>query len=113
MYEEKRNFPRFNTHISMGLMIAGHAHQNFGYIENLSAGGMGVVTLDYMEPGTQISGSFFLPETLEKVNAVATVVHAKKSVEMIYYHGLRFDFLRDRDRVMLHQFLNRETLRAS
>lgn len=106
MFEEKRSSPRVSTHIPLELMLTGEHQQHFGYIENISAGGMGVVSLEFFVPGTQISSGFYLPHMTERVRPIASVVHSQKGADMIYYHGLRFDYLVDGDRRSLNDFLS-------
>ena len=98
MISERRAKPRVNTHLVIKLIDKRDMKQYFGYIEDLSEGGMGIAALDSLLSGTQASTLFFLPELSIKLLPVATVVYAKKKADMLNYYGLRFYYNSQADR---------------
>jgi hypothetical protein len=107
MFEEKRVFPRVDTHISAGMILPDSEQQQFGYIENMSEDGIGIVSLEYIRPGTRISAGFFLPDQNDKISTTATMVHIQKNMGMVYYYGFQFEYLRESDREMLRQYISK------
>jgi c-di-GMP-binding flagellar brake protein YcgR len=105
MFEEKRIFPRVDTHISTGMILPDSEQQQFGYIENISEDGIGIVSLAYIRPGTRISAGFFLPDRDDKISTTATVIHIQKNMGMVYYYGFQFEYLRESDRELLREFV--------
>jgi hypothetical protein len=109
MPDEKRIFPRIDTHISTGMILPDSEQQQFGYIENMSEDGMGIVSLEYIRPGTRISAGFYLPDQNDKISTTATMVHIQKNMGMVYYYGFQFEYLRESDREMLREFITKNS----
>jgi len=76
------------------MILPDSEQQQFGYIENVSEGGMGIVSLEYIRPGTRISAGFYLPGQNDKISTTATMVHIQKNMGMVYYYGFQFEYLR-------------------
>lgn len=106
MAGEKRNQPRVNTHIVLEMAVSGENKHYFGYIENLSEGGMGIVSLEPLPLGTRVTSGFYLSDDADKLSPIASLVHSQFGSDTLYYHGFKFEFLRDRDKETLTRFVH-------
>lgn len=101
---EKRRRDRVYTHLVVQ-MTNGKQHF-YGYIENISAGGLGLVSMDYIEPHTKLICSFFLGDE-ERLNPSGTVIYIRKSVDIVYRYGIRFDAIGRWERRLIEEFTGR------
>ncbi|NLW46732.1 MAG: PilZ domain-containing protein [Firmicutes bacterium] len=91
MITEKRKAPRINSHIVVEMNLPGQFPKHCGYIENLSERGMGVISLDPFQPGDQLSISFILPGTIDRIMTVASIVRTQPSMGMLNYYAFTFE----------------------
>jgi hypothetical protein len=97
MPDERRRFPRVETHIVIKLVDKFTRTEHLGYIENISEGGLGVVSLDFITAGSHIIATFFLPEITHKLTPQGYVVHSRKGAELAHYYGICFRVLSKED----------------
>ncbi|HEY8463834.1 MAG TPA: PilZ domain-containing protein [Bacillota bacterium] len=106
---EKRKKLRIKTHSAAKLVSSTQLKLIYGYLDNLSEDGMGIMSPEWLAPGSRFTCGFFLKDGTEKVNTIATLVHTSKGIDSIYYHGFRFDYISSLDRQAVADFINRET----
>ncbi len=106
--QERRIHKRINVHIVLEMNFLGEKKNYYGYIENISEGGMCVVSLEPIELGAKVTSGFYISDFADKLNPIASVVHTRVGEDTLYYHGLRFEYMRERDREALNQFLSNQ-----
>jgi c-di-GMP-binding flagellar brake protein YcgR len=104
MYQEKRTVPRVNTHIVTEISIPGKQGRFCGYIENLSEKGMGVLSMDTLEKGSQILSAFFLHGE-RKIHSTASVVNSQDRNYNLFYYSFCFNDLSEPDREAIYQYI--------
>ncbi|HBE80097.1 MAG TPA: hypothetical protein DDW65_20290 [Firmicutes bacterium] len=125
MYSEKRKQVRVNTYFPTEMTVLDSAERlhdyfaelreeqpNFhnepprqlcGYVENVSEGGLGVVTLDSLLSGAKIISKFGPVET---IMLTPTVVLAFARCEgYLHHYGFQFFQLTEDERVILKKFI--------
>ncbi|HYH02799.1 MAG TPA: PilZ domain-containing protein [Bacillota bacterium] len=105
---EKRNKVRIKTHSAAKLVSSIQLQRVYGYLDNLSEDGMGIITPDLITPGARFTCGFFLGDSTQKVNTVATMVHVQKGLNSVYYYGFRFDYISSDDRKTVSEYVNQE-----
>lgn len=102
---EKRQNPRVDTHIVAEMKVYDDSERLCAYIENLSEKGMGIISMDTFEKGTQLHSKFFIPGTVTKVSPKASVLNSKNTAQNIYYHSLYFDSISSAEREAINQYI--------
>lgn len=106
MDQEKRTVPRVNTHIVTEISIPGKPARFCGYIENLSEKGMGVLSMDTLEKGSQVLSDFFLHGE-RKIHSSASLVNSQGRNYNLFYYSFRFNDLSENDREAISQYIYR------
>jgi hypothetical protein len=110
MQDERRRFPRVDTHIVIKLVNRFTQTEHLGYIENISEGGLGVAALDTFAAGSQFGTVFFLPENSRKLTPQAYIVHIRKGTELAQYYGLCFRSLSETEQNAIADFTRQEMM---
>ncbi len=105
MFTEKRKAPRTNSHIVVQMNLPGEFPKYCGYIENLSEGGIGVLTLDTFQVGTQLNISFVIPGTIDRVTTLATIVRNEAGMGMLNYYAFTFGNISQTDCQKITRFI--------
>lgn len=113
MMFEKRKSPRLSTHIVAKMSESQELQSFYGYIENLSESGLGIVSMDLLKPVSRLTCSFFLDGISQKINVIASLIHTRKDVDMVYYYGFRFDYLSQNDHETIRNYIGKEYPKAS
>lgn len=95
---EPRRSPR--KHPRVRLVTQAEA-TSLGHTENISEGGMLMVTRDTFEPDTEVMFRFNLPSG-RSIHGKGVVIHAKRKVHM----GIRFLELKESDRRVIAEFVH-------
>lgn len=130
MYTEKRGQSRVNTHIPAEIIVKDtkerlhgffsglreehgewvHACQDdqnprilWGYMENISQGGMGVSSLDTLLPGTKVMAVIGPIET-QSISASAFLVFSRMD-NPLYYYGFQFAVLSREEQQSVKQLI--------
>jgi c-di-GMP-binding flagellar brake protein YcgR len=106
---EKRQMVRIKTHSAVKLVSSIELKLIYGYLDNLSVSGMGIISPEAIMSGSRFTCGFFLGSAADKINTIATLVHAEKGNDPINYYGFRFDYISETDRRMLSVFVERES----
>jgi hypothetical protein len=104
---EKRNSPRIDSHIPLTMLSRERMEQYYGYIQNISETGLGVVTFDRLFPSSILACGFQLNNNMDPINLTATVAHGRQDAGMNYY-GFHFDYLNPRDLTAIQEFIARQ-----
>jgi hypothetical protein len=111
MQDERRRFPRVDTHIVVKMVNKFTQTEHLGYIENISEGGIGVVSMDSLPSGSQLATIFFLPEIARKLTPHGYVVYSRKGTELANYYGICFRSLPETDQSIITGFIRDRILR--
>lgn len=106
--DERRIGPRVTMHSIAKISDSDPTNYDdyYGYIENLSAFGIGVVSPDVIPEGVKMECTFFMEGIARKLSPVATVVHTRATEETkSYYYGFRFDEISESDRVAIMDYI--------
>jgi hypothetical protein len=125
VYSEKRNQVRVNTYFPAEMTIldtAERLHEYFaelreeqpnfhnkpprqlcGYVENVSEGGLGVVTLDSLLSGARVISKFGPVETIMLTSTVVLVF--ARCEGYLHHYGFQFLRLPEDERVILKKFI--------
>lgn len=111
MVEEKRRMTRVNTHLVTRMTTVGRdlneSRHYYGYIENISEGGIKIASLDLIGPETRLSCTFYLNPDEMKLNPLGTLVYRNTAVDMVYYFGFRFDYISAREKRLIEEFIQK------
>jgi hypothetical protein len=102
---EKRKTVRIKTHSAVKLVSSRGLKLIYGYLDNISESGMGVVSLEQIMPGSRFTCGFFLGNATDKINTIATLVHGEQGNDLINYYGFRFDYISPTDHQMISVFV--------
>lgn len=105
---EKRKTIRMKTHSAVKLVSSRGLKLFYGYLDNISEAGMGIVSPEQIIPGSRFTCGFFLGDNRDKINAIATMVHDAKGNGSINYYGFRFDYISATDHQMISAFVDTE-----
>jgi hypothetical protein len=75
----------------------------YGYIENLSEGGIGVISLDPLLPGAQVVSNFGPSET-QIISPSASLVYSRIN-GYFHYYGFKFTMLGEKEQMLLKGFI--------
>ncbi|MGE5581888.1 MAG: PilZ domain-containing protein [Bacillota bacterium] len=103
MERDRRKENRASTHIVTEIAIEGQFPKCYGYIENLSKDGMGVISLDNFNPGEKVISSFYLIP--DQISPKASLVHTQKGDCNLYYYGFKFDSLTENESQAIDRYL--------
>jgi hypothetical protein len=110
MDQDFRKESRLNTHIVTELATQGSIHNYCGYIENLSKEGIGILSLDTLKLGEKVTSSFYLTGVSVKISPNATVIHSEKGAYNLFYYGLKFDDLTEKESKAIEEFMAENNL---
>lgn len=110
---EKRNNIRIKTHSAAKLVSSIQLKRFYGYLDNLSENGMGIISPDKVLLGSRFTCGFFLGDSTEKINTIATVVRVQEGNESVRYYGLRFDYISTEDRRAVSDFIAKESMKST
>lgn len=96
---EKRRIPRKHPRVPLVTEVEA---VSVGRTENLSAGGLLVVTRETLEPQTHVTVRFTLPPK-QRIETTGIVVHSLPQVSM----GIRFLELKEADRKAIEEYVRR------
>jgi c-di-GMP-binding flagellar brake protein YcgR len=113
MQDERRRFTRVETHIVIKLINKFTQTEHLGYIENISEGGIGVVSLDLLPSGSQFATIFFLPEISRKLTPHGYVVYSRKGTELANYYGICFRSLPETDQSIIAGYVRNTMLQQT
>ena len=102
---DKRRSERVYTHLVVQMTNAANRHF-YGYIENICMNGIGIVSMDVIEPQTKLTCSFFLSDD-ERINPAGTVIYIRKSVDTVYRYGIRFADISMAERCLIEEYIGR------
>lgn len=110
MDQDYRKESRLNTHIVTELDTQGGIHNYCGYIENLSKEGIGILSLDTLKLGERVTSSFYLTGVSIKISSNATVIHSQKDAYNLFYYGLKFDNLTEKESQAIEKYMDENKL---
>jgi hypothetical protein len=110
MDQEYRKESRINTHIVTEITVEGEVNNYCGYIENLSKEGIGVISLEQLEPGAKVIHSFYLAGVSGKIKPQATLVHSEKGGYNLNYYGFKFDNLTEKENKAIERYMQENNL---
>jgi hypothetical protein len=102
---EKRKTIRIKTHSAVKLVSSRGLKLFYGYLDNISEAGMGVVSPEQIIPGSRFTCGFFLGNNSDKINAIATMVHDARGNDSLNYYGFRFDYISAIDHQIISVFV--------
>jgi len=102
---EKRKTIRKRTHSAVKLVSSRGLKLIYGYLDNISETGMGIVSPEQIMPGSRFTCGFFLGNAVDKINTIATLVHGEKGNDSLNYYGFRFDYISDTDYQMISGYI--------
>jgi c-di-GMP-binding flagellar brake protein YcgR len=105
---EKRKTVRIKTHSAVKLVSSRGLKLIYGYLDNISETGMGIVSPEQIMTGSRFTCGFFLGNNVDKINTIATMVHVAKGNDSINYYGFRFDYISSTDHQMISGFVETE-----
>lgn len=105
MVTEKRKTPRTNSHIVVEMNLPGEFPKHCGYIENMCENGIGVISLDSFQPGTKITISFILPGSIDRINAIASIIRNQPSMGLLQYYACTFENINSDDCQKITRFI--------
>jgi hypothetical protein len=108
---EKRKNMRLKTHSAAKLVSSIELKRLYGYLDNLCEDGMGIISPDSVLPGSRFTCGFFLGDSTDKINTIATLVHTQIGTDTIHYYGFRFDYISPQDRMMISRYIEKEQKR--
>ena len=108
MSDERRVSPRVTTHIVLEMMIVGEAKRYIGYVENLSESGIGIVSLEPLATEKPVTLGFYVSDAAGKLSPTVSLVHTRIGPDTLYYHGFRFEQIRETERESISQFIQEQ-----
>lgn len=103
--KERRSEPRVSLHSVIKLSDSQNHTHYYGYIENLSTSGFGMVSPDLIPAGTCMTCVFFVEGISKKVNSAATLVHVREDSDQVYRYGFKFERLSEEDRRLIEAYV--------
>lgn len=82
-------------------------HEYYGYIENISESGLGMVSPDVIPEGSRMVCHFFLEGVAKKLSPEATLVYVRNGEDRTWHYGFRFDAMSPEDRELIRAYIRR------
>lgn len=106
--KERRGEPRVSLHSVIKLSDSSNNIHYYGYIENLSTLGFGMVSPDLIPAGTRLSCVFFVEGISKKINSEARLIHVRKESDQTYRYGFKFECLSKEDHRLIATYIRNQ-----
>lgn len=105
---ERRGGDRVNLHSIAKISDPEHGkvRDYYGYIENLSETGIGLISTDVIPEGERMECTFFMEGVARKLSLMATLVNVRAGEDRSYHYGFRFEYVDEADRRLIKDYIS-------
>ena len=108
--KERRQDKRINFVIDVKYHISTYQNWLVAKTENLSSGGICLLTKDYIPVGSILDLIFVMPDTSKPIEASGEIIwNENYSDDEYYLNGIKFLTLKDSDKELIGKFVNNAT----